>query len=91
MIDHHTRGMATRREVLGDPHVDRVEAAKTALDAPFQSLITEAAWGQVWSRETISLRERSMLTIALLAARAMTTNWPCTCVPPPTLVPPGMT
>jgi 4-carboxymuconolactone decarboxylase len=59
--------MATRRKVLGDAHVERAEAAKTAFDAPFQQLITEAAWGHVWSRETISLRERSMLTIALLA------------------------
>jgi 4-carboxymuconolactone decarboxylase len=61
-------GMKIRRKVLGDAHVDRAEARKTAFDAPFQALITEAAWGHVWSRETISLRERSMLTIALLAA-----------------------
>jgi 4-carboxymuconolactone decarboxylase len=47
--------------------VDRAEAAATPFDAPFQALITEAAWGHVWSRDTISLRERSMLTIALLA------------------------
>jgi len=60
--------MATRRSVLGDAHVDRAEAAKTAFDAPFQALITEAAWGRVWSRPNISRRERSMLTIALLAA-----------------------
>ncbi len=67
MTDRHAQGMQTRRKVLGDAHVDRAEAAKTTLDAPFQSLITEAAWGHVWSRDTISLRERSMLTIALLA------------------------
>ena len=60
-------GMATRRHVLGDAHVDRAEAAKTPFDAQFQALITDAAWGHVWSRGTISLRERSMLTIALLA------------------------
>ena len=60
-------GMATRRRVLGDAHVNRAEAKKTAFDAPFQALITDAAWGHVWSRDTISLRERSMLTIALLA------------------------
>ena len=60
--------MKTRRSVLGDAHVDRAEAAKTAFDAPFQALITEAAWGRVWSRPDISKRERSMLTIALLAA-----------------------
>lgn len=61
------KGMDVRRKVLGDAHVDRVEAAKTCFDAPFQELITEAAWERVWGRETISLRERSMLTIALLA------------------------
>ncbi|RJL21293.1 4-carboxymuconolactone decarboxylase [Paracoccus siganidrum] len=67
MTDRHAQGMATRRRVLGDAHVDRAEAAKTDFDAPFQDLITEAAWGHVWSRDTISARERSMLTIALLA------------------------
>ena len=67
MTDMQTKGMATRRRVLGDAHVNRAEAAKTAFDQPFQSLITEAAWGHVWSRDTITLRERSMLTIALLA------------------------
>ncbi|SHH95108.1 4-carboxymuconolactone decarboxylase [Marivita hallyeonensis] len=61
-------GMATRRAVLGDAHVDRAEAAKTEFDAPFQDLITESAWGTVWSDDTISRRERSMLTLALLAA-----------------------
>lgn len=61
-------GMATRRQVLGDAHVDRAEAAKTALDAPFQTLITEGAWGTVWSSAGIARRERSMLTLALLAA-----------------------
>lgn len=61
-------GMAVRRKVLGDAHVDQAEAAKTGFDAPFQSLITEAAWGTVWANDRISLRERSMLTLALLAA-----------------------
>ncbi len=60
--------MNVRRKVLGDAHVDRAEAAKTAFDAPFQSLITEGAWGTVWASDAISLRERSMLTLALLAA-----------------------
>ncbi len=67
MTDPRETAMATRRRVLGDAHVNRAEAAKTDFDAPFQALITDAAWGQVWSRDTISLRERSMLTIALLA------------------------
>jgi 4-carboxymuconolactone decarboxylase len=66
--DRHALGMATRRNVLGDAHVDRAEAAKTGFDAPFQALITEAAWGHVWSRTDWTRRERSMVTIALLAA-----------------------
>jgi 4-carboxymuconolactone decarboxylase len=67
MADLRTKGMTIRRRVLGDAHVNRAEAAKTGFDEPFQSLITDAAWGHVWARDTISLRERSMLTIALLA------------------------
>ncbi len=68
MSDRYTAGMNMRRSVLGETHVDRAEAAKTALDMPFQKLITESAWGTVWADESISLRERSMLTLALLAA-----------------------
>ncbi|NBT30940.1 MAG: 4-carboxymuconolactone decarboxylase [Rhodobacteraceae bacterium] len=67
MSERAKAGMNIRRTVLGDAHVDRAEAAKTEFDAPFQDLITDAAWGHVWARDTISLRERSMLTIALLA------------------------
>ena len=62
------RGMAVRRRVLGDAHVDRAEAAKTPFDEDFQRFITEGAWGSVWARETWSARERSIVTIALLAA-----------------------
>jgi len=60
--------MATRRSVLGAGYVDAAEAGATAFDAPFQELITEAAWGHVWSRPHWTRRERSMVTIALLAA-----------------------
>jgi len=68
MSDKFTTGMEVRRKVLGDAHVDRAEANKTELDTPFQTLITEGAWGTVWASDAISLRERSMLTLALLAA-----------------------
>ncbi|SMP08229.1 4-carboxymuconolactone decarboxylase [Shimia sagamensis] len=68
MSDKFSTGMEVRRKVLGDKHVDRAEANKTALDTPFQTLITEGAWGTVWASDAISLRERSMLTLALLAA-----------------------
>ena len=68
MTDRREKGMEVRRRVLGDAHVDRAEAAKSDFDAPFQDLITESAWGTVWASDGISLRERSMLTLALLAA-----------------------
>ncbi|NJO36721.1 MAG: 4-carboxymuconolactone decarboxylase [Rhizobiales bacterium] len=60
--------MRVRRSVLGDAHVDHTEAAKTAFDQDFQRFITEGAWGSVWSRPGLSKRERSLITIALLAA-----------------------
>ena len=63
----YQQGIKTRRSVLGDAHVDRAEQRKTAFDAAFQEMITEAAWGSVWSRLGLTKRERSMLTIALLA------------------------
>ena len=71
MADHsalYQKGMSTRRAVLGDAHVDKANGSASALDLPFQDLITEAAWGHVWSRNQLSLRERSIVTIALLAA-----------------------
>ena len=64
----HTQGMAVRRAVLGDAHVDRAVAGTTALTAPFQDLITRYAWGDVWSRPGLDRRTRSMLTLALLTA-----------------------
>lgn len=68
MADRYETGMAIRRKVLGDAHVDRAEAAKTGFDADFQTFITEGAWGSVWSRPGLTLRERSLITLALLAA-----------------------
>lgn len=62
------QGMAVRRAVLGDRHVDSALKRMTALDQPFQTLTTEAAWGTVWSSPGLTRRERSMLTLALLAA-----------------------
>ncbi|WP_342075336.1 4-carboxymuconolactone decarboxylase [Yoonia sp. SS1-5] len=67
-MDRKTAGMKIRRQVLGDAHVDRAEAAKGPLDTAFQDLITEGAWGTVWASDGIAQRERSMLTLALLAA-----------------------
>lgn len=66
--DRYDRGMQVRRTVLGDAHVDRAEQNKTSFDEDFQAFITRGAWGDVWAREQLTHRERSMITIALLAA-----------------------
>ena len=62
------RGMTVRREVLGDEHVDRAVAATTPFTEPFQDFITRYAWGDIWSRPGLSRAERSMITLAMLAA-----------------------
>ena len=66
--DTTSAGNAVRRAVLGADHVDRANAAMTPLDTAFQTLITTGAWGQVWASPGISARDRSILTLALLAA-----------------------
>jgi 4-carboxymuconolactone decarboxylase len=62
------RGMKVRREVLGDEHVDRAVAGTTAFTEPFQDFITRYAWGDIWSRPGLSRAERSIVTLAVLAA-----------------------
>jgi 4-carboxymuconolactone decarboxylase len=64
----YEQGMKVRREVLGDSHVDRAEANKTAFDADFQRFITEMAWGSVWARPHLDRKTRHLITIAMLAA-----------------------
>lgn len=66
--ERYKTGMVTRRSVLGDAYVDRANADATPFDEPFQTLITESAWGTVWSGSHWTKRERSIVTIALLAA-----------------------
>jgi 4-carboxymuconolactone decarboxylase len=68
MTNRYDQGMQVRRQVLGEAHVARAEAAKTEFDRPFQTMITEGAWGTLWADDTISRRDRSLLTLALLAA-----------------------
>lgn len=62
------QGMRMRRSVLGDAHVERAERNKTEFDSEFQRMITEFAWGTVWSGSTLNQRERHLLTVGLLAA-----------------------
>lgn len=64
----HEAGMAVRREVLGDAHVDAATERATAFGAPFQEFITRSVWGQIWTRDGLDRRTRSCVTLALLSA-----------------------
>lgn len=68
MVDRFEEGMKVRRAVLGNEYVDKATSGSSEFDRPFQKYIAESAWGSVWAREHLSRRERSMITIALLAA-----------------------
>lgn len=65
----HAAGMTVRRAVLGDAHVDRAIASTTDLTADFQHMITEYAWGTIWTRPGLDRRSRSMITLTALVAR----------------------
>lgn len=64
----HAAGMAVRREVLSDEHVDRAEARRDALTTDFQDLITRYAWGEIWTRPGLDRRTRSAITLTALVA-----------------------
>jgi 4-carboxymuconolactone decarboxylase len=66
--ERHTSGMALRRAVLGDAHVDRAQASSTPLTEEFQDLITRYAWGEIWTRAGLPRHTRSLLTIAMMVA-----------------------
>ena len=66
--DRFDQGMAMRKSVLGAEHVARAEANKTDFDADFQRIITEGAWGTIWTRPGIDKKTRHLLTLAIIAA-----------------------
>ena len=66
--DRFDQGMAMRKSVLGAEHVARAEANKTDFDADFQRIITESAWGTIWTRPGIDKKTRHLLTLAIIAA-----------------------
>ena len=67
MTSSHEQGMRTRREVLGDQHVDRAVENTTEFTAAFQDFITRYAWGEIWNRPGLTRAERSMITLTALA------------------------
>jgi 4-carboxymuconolactone decarboxylase len=66
--ERYEAGMQVRRAVLGDAHVDRSIANRTALTEEFQAFITRYAWGEIWTREGLPRHTRSLLTIAMMVA-----------------------
>lgn len=64
----YENGMALRRAVLGDKHVDRAQASLNEFNAEFQNLITRYAWGEIWTRPGLPRQTRSLMTIAMLVA-----------------------
>ncbi len=67
MTERYEAGMAVRRQVLGDAHVDRAVAGTDDFTADFQDFITRYAWGEIWTRDGLDRRTRSCITLAVLA------------------------
>jgi 4-carboxymuconolactone decarboxylase len=66
--DKFQAGMAVRRQVLGDAYVDASLSKMDEFSRDLQTIITEHAWGDIWTREGLSLKQRSLINIALLSA-----------------------
>jgi len=66
--ERHAAGMAVRRAVLGDAHVDRAQAKRTELTSEFQDMITRYAWGEIWTRPGLPRHTRSLITICMMVA-----------------------
>jgi 4-carboxymuconolactone decarboxylase len=66
--ERYDRGMAVRRAVLGDAHVERTLTRRTPFNEEFQDLITRYAWGEIWTRPGLDRHARSLMTIAMMVA-----------------------
>ncbi|WP_247655847.1 4-carboxymuconolactone decarboxylase [Hydrogenophaga aromaticivorans] len=66
--EQYDKGLTTRREVMGDAFVDRALAGTTPFTQPIQDHISRAAWGDVWQREGLDRKTRSLVTVAMLTA-----------------------
>ena len=62
------RGLAKRRRVLGTEYVDQSMHNADSFNQPLQELVTEYCWGNVWQREGLSDRDRSMINLAMITA-----------------------
>ena len=66
--ENFEKGMAVRRAVLGDTHVDQAEANKNDFTKEFQEFITRYAWGEIWTRPGLDRKTRSCITLAMMIA-----------------------
>ncbi|GIT52429.1 MAG: hypothetical protein Ct9H300mP15_26420 [Gemmatimonadota bacterium] len=66
MGDRYREGINKRREILGEDYVDQAQESTTAFDVDFQDFITRYAWGEVWERGVLDIRERHLITLAIL-------------------------
>ena len=66
--DQYTQGLATRRAVMGDDFVARALAGATDFTQPIQDHISHNAWGDVWQRDGLDRKTRSLITVAMLTA-----------------------
>ncbi|MEN4904506.1 4-carboxymuconolactone decarboxylase [Luteimonas sp. TWI1437] len=64
----YEKGLAIRRQVLGDAYVDKALATADAFGEPLQSLVTEYCWGEIWGRDGLELAERSLVNLAMISA-----------------------
>jgi 4-carboxymuconolactone decarboxylase len=66
--ERYEQGLAMRRRVLGDAHVDRALQDTSPITEEFQALLTRYAWGEIWTRPALDVRTRRLLVIATLVA-----------------------
>lgn len=64
----YEKGLAMRKAVLGEAHVERSLSKADAFDEPLQEIVTKYCWGEVWTREGLSLRERSLMNLCMISA-----------------------
>ncbi len=62
------KGLEIRRDVVGREYVDRSLAQADDFSRPFQELVTEYCWDEVWNRPGLSRRERSILNLGMISA-----------------------
>lgn len=68
MSEKYDAGIKVRREVMGDEFVDRALNNATAFTQPLQEMVSENAWGSVWTRDGLPRKTRSLITLGMLAA-----------------------